>query len=609
MENPVRLRSLVFALLTVSVAALSSPASGASGFIVSASKTKPLQRGAQIAIMRDGTHTTLSIQTNYEGPPEDFALIVPVPTAIRKEDVRTLPNEVFDRLDQVTAPRLVEYFEQDPCQTGSTAAPAGSPASSSTAIPYAMNNGPFRRGLHHRVIAEAQFVEGEYTFEVLSATDSAALEAWLKREKYLAPEGSAAMFDPYVKSGSRFVVAKVNAKKVKLEKRSNGDVIAKLAPIRLTYETPSFSVPVRLGLLNAKGPLDVIVYALGHKQRFEAANLPNVTIATNLDVGEKARGEFESFYTALFDKVASKTPKAVVTEYAWDVSSCEACTVPPLSFSELGSLGGDTLPLKGDDIPVPSFRGVPREAGAPPAAASASASPTATAVPSAASTGHHGSVLHVATKDLSVTRMHLRYTKETMPEDLVLRAAEPLTGGREVRGSTGELESTTVGGTLNAFMARYTVRHPFAGQVTCKDPHRGVWGSNSSDAPVTSVAAKDLVFAPHTGTPLASYLIGSVKGLDVTGTAQTPQGATPTSAPPPSTTGPTLSAAPSATTTAQAPAAPAPKSGCGCHAVGASRGTSPASITACSVVLAGLLASLRRRAQSTAKRSDSGTTP
>ena len=46
-----------------------------------------------VVLMRDGTRTVLSMQNNYQGPPEDFAMVVPVPVVLQKENVKTLPRE------------------------------------------------------------------------------------------------------------------------------------------------------------------------------------------------------------------------------------------------------------------------------------------------------------------------------------------------------------------------------------------------------------------------------------------------------------------------------------------------------------------------------------
>src|ERR1700690_3752487 len=85
------------------------------GFYVSGADAKLTNDATQVVLMRDGTRTVLSMQNNYQGPPQDFAMVIPVPVVLQKENVKTLSRGVFDHIDQLTAPRLVEYWEQDPC--------------------------------------------------------------------------------------------------------------------------------------------------------------------------------------------------------------------------------------------------------------------------------------------------------------------------------------------------------------------------------------------------------------------------------------------------------------------------------------------------------------
>src|SRR6185369_3769796 len=85
------------------------------GFYVSGANSDLFNRATMVVLMRNGTRTILSMRNNYEGPPENFAMVVPVPAVLHEEDVRTLPHEIFDRVDQLAAPRLVEYWERDPC--------------------------------------------------------------------------------------------------------------------------------------------------------------------------------------------------------------------------------------------------------------------------------------------------------------------------------------------------------------------------------------------------------------------------------------------------------------------------------------------------------------
>src|SRR5450755_735830 len=85
------------------------------GFYVSGADAKLTNDATQVVLMRDGTRTVLSMQNSYQGPPQDFAMVIPVPVVLQKENVKTLERGVFDRIDKLTAPRLVEYWEQDPC--------------------------------------------------------------------------------------------------------------------------------------------------------------------------------------------------------------------------------------------------------------------------------------------------------------------------------------------------------------------------------------------------------------------------------------------------------------------------------------------------------------
>src|SRR5271170_598764 len=77
------------------------------GFYVSGADSKLTNDATQVVLMRDGTRTVLSMQNSYQGPPQDFAMVVPVPVVLQKENVKTLAPGVFDHVDQLTAPRLV----------------------------------------------------------------------------------------------------------------------------------------------------------------------------------------------------------------------------------------------------------------------------------------------------------------------------------------------------------------------------------------------------------------------------------------------------------------------------------------------------------------------
>src|SRR5579863_10490726 len=326
------------------------------GFYVSGADNRLTNNATQVVLMREGQRTVLSMQNSYQGPPQDFAMVVPVPVVLQKENVKTLAPGVFDHIDQLTAPRLVEYWEQNPCPQGIGGGPGGTG--------QGFGSGHGRLGGAHSIAAaapavkvEAQFSVGEYDIVVLSATDATALDTWLHDNNYKIPAGAEPYLRPYVQMGMKFFVAKVDVKKVTFERIGNGPERAILSPLRFHYDSDSFNLPVRLGLINSGGTLDLVVTILARNQRYEVANYDNIAIPTNIDVSNATRASFGAFYTTLFDQTLAKHPHAVVTEYSWQATSCDPCPTPPLEPGELVTLGADVLPSVAG--PAPAGGGAP----------------------------------------------------------------------------------------------------------------------------------------------------------------------------------------------------------------------------------------------------------
>src|SRR4030095_6544916 len=96
---------------------LSAPSADAfCGFYVAGGDQQMFNDATQVVLMRAGTRTVLAMQNNYKGPPEAFAMVIPVPVVLKEPDVKTLPKQVFENVERMGAPRLVEYWEMDPCQ-------------------------------------------------------------------------------------------------------------------------------------------------------------------------------------------------------------------------------------------------------------------------------------------------------------------------------------------------------------------------------------------------------------------------------------------------------------------------------------------------------------
>ncbi|MCU0698161.1 MAG: DUF2330 domain-containing protein [Myxococcaceae bacterium] len=455
-------------LVTLCLAVAPVAAHAFCGFYVAGGGAELFNNATQVVLMREGTRTVLSMENNYQGPPEDFAMVVPVPVVLKKEQVKTLPRDVFRRVDTLSAPRLVEYWEVDPCYVEPRYERFAEVQKSGVML---SEEAPSPKGALVKV--EARFEVGEYDIVILSAKDALALEQWLKQNKYKIPAGAEPLFRPYIQNGLKFFVAKVNAKKVKFEAG-----MAKLSPLRFHYDSEKFELPVRLGLINAKDKQDLIVHVLARNQRYEVANLPNVTIPTNIDLAPSAKSEFPFFYVSLFDRTLAKNPKAVVTEYAWQATSCDPCPSSPLSPADFATLGADVLPTKQgpDDQWNPE-------------------------------------------RQFVLTRLHARYDKTSLGEDLVFRAAKPIVGGREFLTDGNALEQGSRPDSLNNFQGRYAIRYPWKGEVKCKAPVYGRWGGPwpTEKADGQTKTAGDTAFVTRDPTKVDALAESPIAELSVKG--------------------------------------------------------------------------------------------
>src|SRR6185436_8097651 len=115
---------------------------------------------------------------------------------------------LIDHLDAFSAPRLVEYWDPDPCPVAADAmmerlsvkrAPASMVQEASVGMAKS-------RG----VTIEARYTVGEYDILILSAKESHGLEQWLTENGYRIPDGASRVLGGYIRSGMKFFVARVN---------------------------------------------------------------------------------------------------------------------------------------------------------------------------------------------------------------------------------------------------------------------------------------------------------------------------------------------------------------------------------------------------------------
>ena len=379
------------------------------GFYVAKADTKLFNQASQVVLVRHDDKTVITMANDFKGDPKEFAIVVPVPTVLEKGQIRVSDRALIQHLDSYTAPRLVEYFDPDPCARYEMMMQRKAPAAGAMESRDAMAERAKTLG----VTIEARYTVGEYDILILSAKESSGLETWLRDNGYRIPDGASAVLGSYIRQNMKFFVARVNLK----EQARLG--FTYLRPLQMAFESPKFMLPIRLGTVNADGPQDLFVFALTRKGRVETTNYRTVRLPTGMDVPVYVKEEFPQFYRAMFaEQVKREDMRAVFLEYAWDMSWCDPCAADPLSTDELRKLGVFWLPESGSGSNGDSLR---RRGSFPGGAV-----------------------------DTFVTRLHVRYDAAHFPDDLVFQETAD-------RGN---------------FQGRYVLRHPFKGELKCEAAER-----------------------------------------------------------------------------------------------------------------------------------------
>jgi hypothetical protein len=370
------------------------------GFYVSKADGTLKNKTSQVILVRDGDKTVITMYNDFKGDVKDFAMVIPVPVVLAKNDIKVTDNGIFQKLNDYSAPRLVEYYDDNPCER--RVYDEVMPAMSASRA-----NAEEKKKGYSGVTVEASYTVGEYDILILSAKESSGLQTWLTSNGYKIPKGAEEVLEPYIKSNLKFFVVKVNLK----EKEKAG--LENLRPIQIKFNSPKFMLPIRLGMANAEGDQDMIIYAFTRKGRIETTNYRTVALPTGKNVPLFVKNNFANFYTNLFShQWETEDERIAFLEYAWDVSpsnyvKCDPCVSNPPADKDLKTAGVWWLGNNEEDY----ING--REPG--------------------------GSVYF--------TRLHVRYNRQAFPQDLSFQV-------------TPNTEN---------FQARYIVTHPATGTFSCAE--------------------------------------------------------------------------------------------------------------------------------------------
>ncbi len=376
------------------------------GFYVAKADATLFNKASQVILVRNGNRSSITMFSDYSGPVKEFAMVVPVPVVLTRSQIKTVHKSVFQKIDVYTGPRLVEYHDQSPCYRPDYE--EISMSSVETVSDDWQSPERDKRKTENRVTIEARYEVDEYEILILSAKESSGLESWLTENGYRLPVGAAEVLEPYIKNEMKFFVAKVNLKKFDPNGKNE------LNPLQISFDSPKFALPIRLGMANSSGDQDLIVYAFTRNGRVETVNYRTAQMPTNRNIPEFISPSFGPFYADVFNKSWNREEKtAVMLEYAWNISGqapmkCDPC--PETENGPLTSLGYQTLLDLGVDWISAQDLGNNLNFGG--------------------GTDYDG--------PLFITRLHARYNRVLYPQDLVFQE----TANRE------------------NFQCRYVMNHP-----------------------------------------------------------------------------------------------------------------------------------------------------
>jgi hypothetical protein len=376
------------------------------GFYVAKADVKLFNKTSQVIIAKNGDKQTVTMSSDFEGEVKDFAMVVPVPVVLEEKDIKTVNQSIFGKLEDYSAPRLVSYYDENPCYE---------PVDyndDSYDLMESVQSAPMMLNMKavpdsYGVTVEAQYQIGTYDILILSAKESGGLETWLNDNGYKMPVGAKEVLDPYIKTNMKFFVCKVN-----LQQYAKSGAVD-LDPLQITYTSPKFMLPIRLGMANANGVQDLVIYMYSKVGRIETTNYRTSLIPTDFKVPLFVQNEFGVFYRDLYNKAWKREGQnTVFLEYAWEVSPnqtqfCDPCVGDPPVVTDLKEAGVDWLELQGTD--------------------------------------YHTQARTYA-GNVYFTRLHLTYDRAHFPQDLLFQE----TANKE------------------RFQGRYIITHPASGDFSCE---------------------------------------------------------------------------------------------------------------------------------------------
>jgi len=297
---------------------------------VTADQYAVAQQAEQIIFEVEDGVVTAHVLIRYEGKPETFAWLLPVPTepaldlsesmAFAILDAETSPEVTVQERDLCPVPNYrCEYHPSPRCGSSGGGGGGCGFSSESSSAPGASDSGTIvgdgaPGGMEPPVEVISRQVIGAYDTVVFAAGDAMAAVTWLQDEGFIVNDTTTPYMQPYLDAGMLFVASRLIA----------GAGIEEIRPLKLTYAADAPMIPLQLTAVSAEPHLTVNAFIFGATS-FRPLDQPLTEIdETLLSTDPDGRGNYPMVLARVIDEAGGD---AFVAEYNG---------VPPIS-----SLGRD----------------------------------------------------------------------------------------------------------------------------------------------------------------------------------------------------------------------------------------------------------------------------
>jgi hypothetical protein len=268
------------------------------------------QRAEQIVFEVSPGAVSAHVRILYQGDPEQFAWLLPVPSV---PDLELSHTELFALLDQRTSPS-VSYAssslcpaqryrcESHPqCPAPVNAAAGSQPLADFAGSPVASGAMPNSPGAAPPVTVLASARVGAYDTVTFAASEAELAIEWLNDNGFIVNETMSPYMQPYLDSGMVFVASKLVP----------GSDLDEIRPLKLTYEADVPAIPLRLTAIAAEPHMTVTALIFADEE-YDPLVAPLVEFPTQ-ELQNAARGNYPMVLARAVDDMGGF---AFVKEYA-----------------------------------------------------------------------------------------------------------------------------------------------------------------------------------------------------------------------------------------------------------------------------------------------------